>query len=180
VFKEEISRQDDFVADCTIDTDLEILIPDDYVESITERLSLYTRLDNCENEKELQAFEQELMDRFGPLPNEVSDLITTVRCRWAAVDLGFEKMTLKDKTLRCYFINKNDSPYFESDVFKNIMQYVQTGTNKARLKQAGKNFLLVVNDVNDMNVMAGFLRRMHDAVKKSPEPETNAVQQAGA
>ena len=180
VFKEEISRQDDFVADCTIDTDLEILIPDDYVESITERLSLYTRLDNCENEKELQAFEQELIDRFGPLPNEVSDLITTVRCRWAAVDLGFEKMTLKDKTLRCYFINKNDSPYFESDVFKNIMQYVQTGTNKARLKQAGKNFLLVVNDVNDMNVMAGFLRRMHDAVKKSPEPETNAVQQAGA
>ena len=56
VFKEEISKQDDFVSDCTIDTDLEILIPDDYVESITERLSLYTRLDNCENEKELQAF----------------------------------------------------------------------------------------------------------------------------
>jgi transcription-repair coupling factor (superfamily II helicase) len=176
VFKEEISKQDDFVADCTIDTDLEILIPDDYVESITERLSLYTRLDNCENENELQAFEKELLDRFGPLPNEVRDLITTVRCRWAAVDLGFEKMTLKDKTLRCYFINKNDSPYFESDVFKNIMQYVQTGTNKARLKQAGKNFLLVVNDVNNMNVMAGFLKRMHDAVKTSPEPETNAVQ----
>ena len=60
VFKEEISKQDDFVSDCTIDTDLEILIPDDYVESITERLSLYTRLDNCENESELQAFEKEI------------------------------------------------------------------------------------------------------------------------
>jgi len=164
VFKEEISKQDDFVSDCTIDTDLEILIPDDYVESITERLSLYTRLDNCENEKELQAFEQELIDRFGPLPNEVKDLITTVRCRWAAVDLGFEKMTLKDQTLRCYFINKNDSPYFESDVFKNIMRYLQTETNKARLKQAGKNFLLIVNDVDNMNVMLDFLQRMHDAV----------------
>ncbi len=164
VFKEEISRQDDYVSDCTIDTDLEILIPDDYVESITERLSLYTRLDNCEKEEELQAFEKELIDRFGPLPNEVEDLITTVRCRWAAIDLGFEKMTLKDKTLRCYFINKNDSPYFESDVFQGIMQYLQTGTNKARLKQVGKNFLLVVNDVDDMNVMLSFLQRMHNAV----------------
>jgi len=164
VFKEEISKQDDFVSDCTIDTDLEILIPDDYVESITERLSLYTRLDNCENEKELRSFEQELIDRFGPLPNEVKDLITTVRCRWAAVDLGFEKMTLKDQTLRCYFINKNDSPYFESDVFRGIMQYVQTETNKARLKQVGKNFLLVVNDVDDMNVMLEFLQRMHSSV----------------
>ncbi|HVX25354.1 MAG TPA: transcription-repair coupling factor [Parafilimonas sp.] len=166
VFKEEISKQDDFVSDCTIDTDLEILIPDDYVESITERLSLYTRLDNCENEKELQAFEQELLDRFGPMPNEVKDLITTVRCRWAAVDLGFEKMTLKEQTLRCYFINKNDSPYFESDVFTGIMQYVQTETNKARLKQTGKNFLLIVNDVDDMNVMLEFLQRMHSSVTK--------------
>ncbi len=169
VFKEEISKQDDFVSDCTIDTDLEILIPDDYVESITERLSLYTRLDNCENEKELQEFEKELLDRFGPIPGEVKDLVTTVRCRRAAVDMGFEKMTLKDKTLRCYFINKNDSPYFESDVFKNIMQYLQTSTNKARLKQVGKNFLLVVNDVNDMDVMLGFLQRMHNAVAKKAE-----------
>ncbi len=166
VFKEEISKQDDFVSDCTIDTDLEILIPDDYVESITERLSLYTRLDNCEKEKDLQAFEKELLDRFGPLPNEVKDLITTVRCRWAAVEMGFEKMTLKYQTLRCYFINKNDSPFFESDVFKNIMQYLQTSTNKARLKQVSKNFLLVVNDVNNMEEMLVFLTRMHKAVKE--------------
>ena len=73
-------------------------------------------------------------------------------------------MTLKDQTLRCYFINKNDSPYFESDVFKNIMQYLQTATNKARLKQVGKNFLLVVNDVDDMEMMLEFLQRMHSVV----------------
>ena len=166
VFKEEISKQDDFVTDCTIDTDLEILIPDEYVESITERLSLYTRLDNCETDKELESFEKELIDRFGPIPNEVKDLITTVRCRWNAVNLGFEKITLKDQILRCYFINKNDSPYFESDVFKNIMQYLQTGTNKARLKQVGKNFLLVVNDVKSMEEMLKFISAMHKAVKE--------------
>lgn len=169
VFKEEISKQDDFVSDCTIDTDLEILIPDEYVESITERLSLYTRLDNCETEEDLQTFHNEMIDRFGPMPKSVQDLFTTVRCRWFAVDLGFEKMSLKDEKLRCYFINKNDSPYFESDVFKNILQYLQTGTNKARLKQVAKNFLLVVDDVKDMPALHRFLKLMHKGVFKSTE-----------
>ncbi len=164
LFKEEISQQDDFVTDCTIDTDLEILIPDDYVESITERLSLYTRLDNCEDERELQAFHTEMQDRFGPMPKQVEDLFTTVRCRRLAIDLGFEKMSLKDNTLRCYFINRPDSPYFESDLFKRVIEYLQTGTNKARLKQAGKNFLLISDDVRNMNEMHSFLKRMYGEV----------------
>jgi transcription-repair coupling factor (superfamily II helicase) len=164
LFKEEISKQDDYVTDCTIDTDLEILIPDDYVESITERLSLYTRLDNCEDERELQDFHAEMTDRFGPMPKPVEDLFTTVRCRRLAIDLGFEKMSLKDNTLRCYFINRPDSPYFESDLFKHILDYLQTGTNKARLKQAGKNFLLIGDDVKDMNDVHRFLKRMHAEV----------------
>jgi transcription-repair coupling factor (superfamily II helicase) len=168
LFKEEISKQDDFVNDCTIDTDLEILIPDSYVENITERLSLYTRLDNCDKEEELQDFYKEMVDRFGAMPIEVEDLFTTVRCRWLAVDLGFEKMSLKSETLRCYFINKNDSPFFESATFKNILQFLQTGTNKARLKQVAKNFLLVVDSVKDMNAMLLFLQQMHNAsVKKN-------------
>lgn len=91
LFKEEIARQDDFVQDCTIDTDLEILIPDEYVESIAERLSLYQRLDNAETEEELVAMKTELEDRFGNLPRPVEDLFITVRCRKLAVDLGFEK-----------------------------------------------------------------------------------------
>jgi transcription-repair coupling factor (superfamily II helicase) len=165
LFKEEISKQDDFVIDCTIDTDLEILIPDSYVESITERLSLYTRLDSCENEVELQLFHEEMIDRFGPIVPQVDDLFTTVRCRWLAVGIGFEKMTLKENTLRCYFINRPDSPYFESDLFKNVLDYLQKGTNKARLKQAGKMFLLVVDDVKDMLSMHQFLERMHEKVK---------------
>ena len=164
LFKDEISKQDDFVSDCTIDTDLEILIPDSYVESITERLSLYTRLDNCEKEEELVTFHTEMIDRFGPIPNEVEDLFTTVRCRWLGVQLGFEKMSLKENMMRCYFVNKNDSPYFESDVFKNILAYIQTETNKAKLKQVAKNFLLVVDDVKGMKEMERFLGLMHKAV----------------
>ncbi len=164
LFKEEISKQDDFVTDCTIDTDLEILIPDDYVESITERLSLYTRLDNCEDERDLEAFHTEMTDRFGPMPKQVEDLFTTVRCRRLAIDLGFEKMSLKDNTLRCYFINRPDSPYFESDLFKRVIDYLQTGTNKARLKQASKNFLLIADDVKTMEDVHRFLKRMHGEV----------------
>jgi transcription-repair coupling factor (superfamily II helicase) len=174
LFKDEISKQDDFVSDCTIDTDLEILIPDSYVESITERLSLYTRLDNCEKEEQLQTFHAEMIDRFGPIPEQVEDLFTTVRCRWLAVELGFEKMSLKENIMRCYFVNKNDSPYFESNVFKNVLLYLQTGTNKARLKQVAKNFLLVVDDIKSMKEMQTFLERMHQAVLKKEEPATEA------
>jgi transcription-repair coupling factor (superfamily II helicase) len=164
LFKEEIAKQDDFVQDCTIDTDLEILIPDEYVESITERLSLYQRLDNCETEEELEAIRSELIDRFGALPQQVEDLFITVRCRKLAVDLGFEKMSLKDNTLRCFFINRPDSPYFESDTFKKILDFLQTGTNKAKLKQTGRLFLLVVTDVKNMEEVYRFLKGMHEGV----------------
>lgn len=169
LFKDEIQKQDEFVSDCTIDTDLEILIPDSYVDSITERLSLYTRLDNCETEKELEEFKTEMLDRFGPVPQSVTDLFTTVRCRKLGVDLGFEKMSLKDDTLRCYFINRPDSPYFESEIFKDILGYLQTGTNKAKLKQAGKMFLLAVDSIKNMEEMHRFLKKMHKEVIKSEE-----------
>ncbi|TMI91424.1 MAG: transcription-repair coupling factor [Bacteroidetes bacterium] len=161
LFKEEISKQDDFVQDCTIDTDLEILIPDDYVESITERLSLYQRLDNSETEEELQLMAQEIKDRFGILPQPVNDLFVTVRCRKLAVELGFEKMSLKDETLRCYFINRPDSPYFESQTFQQILSFIQTGTNKAKLKQSGRLFSMIVNNVKSMEEMHRFLDSMH-------------------
>jgi transcription-repair coupling factor (superfamily II helicase) len=160
LFKEEISKQEDYVQDCTIDTDLEILIPDSYVESITERLSLYTRLDNSEGEEQLKEFEEELKDRFGPVPKPVVDLFDTVRCRRIAVELGFERLFLKDDTLRCYFINNPSSPYFESDTFRSILDFIQKGTNKARLKQTGKLFMLVVENVTSMTGISKFLRDM--------------------
>jgi transcription-repair coupling factor (superfamily II helicase) len=161
LFKEEITKQDDFVSDCTIDTDLEILIPDDYVESITERLSLYQRLDSCETEEELAEMKQELADRFGPVPQPVEDLFITVKCRKLAVELGFEKMSLKDDTLRCFFINRPDSPYFESDIFDKIIKFLQTETNKGKLKQTGRLFLLTASPINSMEDMYRFLKQMN-------------------
>ncbi len=166
LFKDEIQQQENFVKDCMIDTDLEILIPDAYVESIAERLSLYSRLDNSETEEDLLAFHTELIDRFGPIPSQVEDLFATVRCRRIAVELGFEKMTLKNETLRCYFINNPDSPYFESAIFNHILQFIQTSLNKARLKQTGKLFMLVIEDIKGMEALLRLLQRISSAVKE--------------
>ena len=166
LFQEEISQQDDFVQDCTIDTDLEIMIPDAYVENIGERLSLYTRLDQSENEEELLAMQDEMTDRFGPMPKSVADLFETVRARKLAIALGFEKMTLKEATLRCYFINRPDSPYFESDLFKSLLAFTQTSMNNAHFKQVGKLFVLVIKDVPTMEDCHRVLQKMYSGVVK--------------
>jgi transcription-repair coupling factor (superfamily II helicase) len=164
LFEEEISKQDDFVQDCTIDTDLEIMIPDSYVESIGERLSLYTRMDQTENDEELALMEIELADRFGPIPNSVNDLFITIRCRRIAIALGFEKMTLKDETLRCFFINRPDSPYFESNTFKQLLAYAQTAMNKAHFKQVGRSFVLVIKDIDNMEQCFALLEKIKQGV----------------
>jgi transcription-repair coupling factor (superfamily II helicase) len=171
LFKEEILKDENYVKDCVIDTDLEILIPDSYVESIAERLSLYSRLDNCDSEEDLLAFHAELQDRFGPIPPQVEDLFTTVRCRKLAIELGFEKMTLKNETLRCHFINNPESPYFESQVFNRMLEFIQTALNKARLKQTGKLFLLVIEDVKAMEALLLLLQRIQVAVVENVPTE---------
>ena len=160
VFKDEMNRKKDYVQDCTIDTDLEILIPDTYIENITERLSIYTQLDDIETEEELVKFGAELQDRFGPLPSQVNDLFTTIRARTIACELGFEKLILKNEQMRLYFVSNPDSPYFESDTFNHILKYIQTQTKNARLKQVGKNFLLVVDKMKKMKDVLWFLEGM--------------------
>jgi transcription-repair coupling factor (superfamily II helicase) len=173
LFEEEISKQDDFVQDCTIDTDLEIMIPDSYVESIGERLSLYTRMDQTENDEELALMETELIDRFGPIPNSVNDLFITIRCRRIAIALGFEKMTLKEDTLRCFFINRPDSPYFESNTFKQLLAYAQTEMNKAHFKQVGRSFVLVIKDVNNMEQCFALLEKIKQGVLQLKNPSAD-------
>jgi transcription-repair coupling factor (superfamily II helicase) len=164
LFIEEISKQDDFVQDCAIDTDLEIMLPDDYVESIGERLSLYTRLDQSEDDAALEAMKIELIDRFGPMPKQVASLFTTIQSRRLAIALGFEKMTLKDETLRCFFINRPDSPYYESAIFKGLLSYTQTAMNNAHFKQVGKTFILIIKDVKSMEHCFATLTKIHHGV----------------
>ena len=99
-----------WVSDCQIDTDLEILFPDEYIQQITERLILYRELDETETEEQLIAFEKNLIDRFGPIPQPAKDLIKTIQLRWKAIEAGFEKIILKNNRFVGYFTSKVDSP----------------------------------------------------------------------
>ena len=111
-------------------------------------------------------------DRFGTIPPQVEDLFITVRCRKMAVELGFERMVLKSDTLRCYFVNNPDSPYFESAAFRAILEFVQTRTNKARLKQTGRNFMLIVDDIRSMTKLYELLKDMSEHKNKGIEEST--------
>jgi transcription-repair coupling factor (superfamily II helicase) len=174
VFKDQILDKEDYVSDCTVDTDLEILIPDSYVESITERLSLYTQLDNCEKETELVEFERGMADRFGPIPRQVTDLFTALRVRWKAKEIGFEKLILKNKQLRLYFITNPESPYFESEVFQHILQVVQLQVRNGRLKHVGTQFMLVIDGLKHIDEVYHLLKLMSLPKKEvHPGPETN-------
>ncbi|MBS1629434.1 MAG: transcription-repair coupling factor [Bacteroidetes bacterium] len=161
VFAADLERKKDFVTDCTLDTDLEILIPDDYVTNITERLSLYQQLDDMEREEDVAVFKEMLIDRFGPLPPPVEHLFVALQCRHLAKELGFEKLILKNGQLRLYFISNPDSPYFESESFKGIMQHIQTrASHRARLKQVGKNFMLLADGLKGIGEVLWFLEGM--------------------
>jgi transcription-repair coupling factor (superfamily II helicase) len=100
------------------------------------------------------------------LPKQVEDLFDTVRCRKLAVAMGFERMILKEDTLKCYFINKADSPYFESPIFKHILEFIQKQTNKAKLRQTGKLFMLVVDDIFSMQHLLQFMQQLNGFVEK--------------
>ena len=165
LFKDQLEDKQDYVSDCTIDTDLEILIPDSYVESITERLSLYQQLDSLDSEADIQAFARALTDRFGPIPSQVEDLFVTLRCRKLAVGLGFEKIIFKDSVARCYFISNPDSAYFESSLFQHLLQVIQRDVRNAKLRQVGKNFMLVIDRLQTMADLEEFFKRMAPPAK---------------
>jgi transcription-repair coupling factor (superfamily II helicase) len=160
VFKDQILDKEDYVGECNVDTDLEILIPDSYVESIAERLSLYTQLDDCSTDEELERFRNSMIDRFGPIPKPVNDLFIALKVRWLGKEIGFEKVMLKNTQLRLYFVSNPDSPYFESDTFKHILEVIQFQIKSARLKNVGTNFMLIVDKINSITELESLLRRM--------------------
>ncbi|MDN5214613.1 transcription-repair coupling factor [Fulvivirgaceae bacterium BMA12] len=135
------------VQDCNVETDLEILIPEDYVANISERLNLYSKLDSIENETALQKFVEAMVDRFGPLPASVQDLTETVRLRWLAQNLGFEKLALKNEKLKGYLVPSDNEAYYKSPIFGKILTYVQKHPRKCRLKEHKKRLILTVNEI---------------------------------
>jgi transcription-repair coupling factor (superfamily II helicase) len=125
----------EYVKEVTIDTDFEILFPDNYVNSITERLSLYSKLSNLETEEELQIFETEIIDRFGRIPKQVEDLLNSVRIKWIAKGLGLEKVILKQKRMMGYFVANQQSEFYHTEAFSKMLKYVQQNGKSCVMKE---------------------------------------------
>lgn len=164
--KSMFSRQ--FVKETVIDTDLQLLIPEEYVSSLTERLLLYRELDNITKEEDLERFTINLRDRFGPLPGEATELINVVRMRWKAMRLGFEKLTLKNKKMLVYFLNNPESDYFSSPMFRAALLFAQKYPNLCTLKEQNKKLYLTVEDVSSVKRASEVLNQI-DLLAASPE-----------
>jgi len=139
------------VQDCTIETDLELLIPEEYVANISERLGLYSKLDGIKDEEALSKFSTNLLDRFGPLPTEVEDLLETVRLRWKAEKLGVEKLTLKGNQMKCYLLPSSRDDFYTSDVFQKIMRFAQFHSKNCKIKEYKNRLILTLSEISSIS-----------------------------
>lgn len=174
LFAEELSAKAKLIVpDCTIETDLEILIPDHYVNNTSERLQLYATLDNVKDETGLIGFQESLKDRFGPIPETVEQLINSVRLRWIGEALGFEKLSLKNGKLRAYFISGNEA-YFKSELFGKVLAFVQQHNKRCRMKDTAGKLLLTIESVDTVNAAMEILSPLTDQVIK-PANEISSI-----
>ena len=145
----------EYVKDLQIDTDFELLFPDEYINNVTERLALYNELGNCKTEEELIAYENKLIDRFGPLPKEAKALLNSIRIKWIATKVGIEKIVMKQNKLIGYFIADQQSDYYTSKRFTNVLRFVQQHGNICKMKEKetknGLRLLLTFENVKSIN-----------------------------
>ena len=136
-----------FVKDCILETDLEVRIPDDYVNNVNERLSLYQEMDNLKNEEELSAFGMKLIDRFGPLPRQVNELIISFKLRWLAQNLGIDRLVIKGGKMVGYFIQNPQSPFYETEVFAQLLNHIQRNAQNCKMSEQNDRLRIIFSDV---------------------------------
>jgi transcription-repair coupling factor (superfamily II helicase) len=135
LYPKNTSISKEFVKEVQIDTDFEILFPDDYINSISERLSLYNKLGSLKTAVELETFETDIIDRFGKIPPEVKDLLNSVRIKWLSKELGIEKIILKQKRMIGYFVSNQQSEFYQTEAFTKILKYVQHNGKSCVMKE---------------------------------------------
>lgn len=151
-----------YTADCQIDTDLELLFPDEYISNISERLRLYRILDGITSEKKLKSFQDELIDRFGPLPEPSLELLQVVRLRWLAMKLGFTKIILKKEKLISWFIPNQESAYYRSPTFSKIISFIKNQSGQYRLKEASGKLTLTINNISSVSQAINILNHINE------------------
>ena len=140
-----------YVKDCILETDLEIRIPDTYVNNVSERLSLYQDMDNLKNKAELDQFVSELADRFGPVPEQVYALIASFELRWLAQELGLEKLVLKGGKMIGYFIANPQSKFYESPVFTKVLNYLQNHSSEVKMSEKNDRLRLIYSNIETLD-----------------------------
>lgn len=157
LFEEELKNKD-FVKDCQFESDLGIMIPSYYVESSSERLSLYKELDSIDDEEGLEKFSISLKDRFGDLPVETHSLINTIRLRWIAKKIGFEKLIIKNNRMTGHFTGERDSDYFASDNFGRVLEFIKAHPTLSKMKEKNDKLTLVFDGVKNVDIALRLLR----------------------
>ena len=150
IFQQRQSDQlltQNFVTDCTVESDLEMLIPDEYVSNIAERINLYRELDNISSQDDLDIFEKKLVDRFGEIPESTQELMTLVKMRWLAEKLGIEKIILKNEKMLAHFVTNIESPFYQSPMFMGIIQFLQNNPSFCRMKETKEKLTLIFDKV---------------------------------
>jgi transcription-repair coupling factor (superfamily II helicase) len=164
LYKNTSDKPKEFVKDIQIDTDFEILFPDDYISIISERLSLYNQLADLKTEEALRKFESEIVDRFGEIPVQVEDLLNSVRIKWLAKNLGIERLILKQSKMIGYFIANQQSEFYQSPKFSQVLQFVKQNTAICTMKEKetknGLRLLLTFNDIDSINKALSTLQKI--------------------
>jgi transcription-repair coupling factor (superfamily II helicase) len=151
-----------FVQDCVFETDMEVRIPDQYVNQVAERLSLYQAMDNLKNKEELAAFSAQLQDRFGPLPKEVKELLFSFELRWLAESMGLERLVLKSEKLIGHFISNPQSPFYETEQFQGILNRILAQPTGYRLAQKDDKLRLVIEPIRHIKDAFQKLQALQD------------------
>jgi len=149
-----------FVSDCQVDTDLELLFPESYIQNIAERVKLYRELDNIEKPEQLATFAEQLRDRFGALPPQSAELLQVVRLRWLSMGLGIEKVMLKNGALICHFVSNQQSPFYSSPVFQKVLGFVQRQHRHCQMKESGGKLSLRLDLAQDVSQAIAWLEKM--------------------
>jgi transcription-repair coupling factor (superfamily II helicase) len=153
-------RNDAGWTDTTIDTDLEILLPDTYINSIAERISLYKKLDETRSEPDLQTFEKNLTDRFGIPPPPVAELFNTIRLRWLTKKLGMEKVIMKGGRMTCYFIANQNSLFYQSEDFTQVLRFVQQHPGLGKMKETADKLTMSFENIRNIKTAIEMLKFM--------------------
>ena len=140
-----------YIKDCQLDTDLEILIPESYVSNMNERINLYKDLNNFTKEKEITNFIERLNDRFGPTPSAIENICNTLRLKWLAKKIGFDRVILKNNNMLAYFPGQKGSSYYNSKEFTNTLDYLKHNLKTCKMIEKKGTLSICIKNITSIN-----------------------------